>query len=85
MFFVYLEGLLVFHEGVRQNDSKRMRAGRLALLPLWFGRNHPHYQAIIVTDELERMRYAPEIKKEVEAAEGVTKCLTDTHEGAAVS
>ena len=21
MFFVYLEGLLVFHEGVRQNDS----------------------------------------------------------------
>lgn len=78
---VYLEAIFVFQHGVRTNASDLMRAGRLAFLPVWFGRNHPTYQQIVLGDEVERILMPSAVRHQVEAAEAVTKCLPDKHEG----
>ena len=78
---VYLWAVLVFHDGVRNNDTTTMRAGRAAFLPVWFGRNHPFYRQIILHDELERLRYPAAVREQAERVEAVTKCLPNKHEG----
>jgi hypothetical protein len=78
----YVAAVLVFEDGVRNNDSARMRAGRMAFMPIWFGRNHPIYRQIVLHDELQRLRLPIPVLEQAVMVEAVTKCLDDKCEGA---
>ena len=78
---VYLSAIFVFVDGVRNNNSDIMRAGRMAFLPVWFGRHHPYYRQIILHDELDRLRFPKSVLEQAKGIEAVTKCLSDKHEG----
>ena len=38
----YLDGIFVFQQGVRANNSTIMLAGCTAFMSVWWSRNHPH-------------------------------------------
>ncbi len=78
---VYASAILAFVDAVRSNDTVGMRAARAAFLPVWFGRNHPVYQLLLITDELMRLRLPHPVKQQLEATEAVSRCLDDKHEG----
>lgn len=78
---VYAGAIFAFVDAVRNNDSVSMRAARTAFLPLWFGRNHPTYQPLIIADELMRLRVPEAVRRQIEEVEAVTRCLDDKHEG----
>ncbi len=79
--FVYAGAILAFVDAVRNNDSVGMRAARSAFLPIWFGRNHPTYQPLLIADELMRLRAPPAVLQQLREIEAVTRCLDNKHEG----
>ena len=56
-----LFGLMVYRFGIRHNQLVYRVLGRRLLSPLLFARNHPRYQLIELWDELDALRYPPEL------------------------
>ena len=79
--FVYAGAIMSFVEAVRNNDSDGMRAARTAFLPVWFGRNHPTYQPLLLADELMRLRAPAPVLQQLRNIEAVSRCLKHKHEG----
>ena len=52
--FTFLHGLMLFHSGVRNADSKALHAGLEKCSLMFFVRNHPRYRSIIINHK--RMR-----------------------------
>ena len=81
LIFVYAGAILSFVEAIRNNDSEGMRAARTAFLPVWFGRNHPTYQPLLIADELMRLRAPAAVIDQLRTIEAVSRCLKHKHEG----
>lgn len=77
----YAGAIIGFVDAVRTNDSVGLRAARAQFMPVWFGRNHPIYQELVVADELTRMRSPAEVSEMIAKIEAVTRCLKRKHEG----
>ncbi|RIB08136.1 hypothetical protein C2G38_2212373 [Gigaspora rosea] len=64
--FVYLQAIVNFRTGVRNNRPSLRNAARRIFAPIWSGRRHPIYRYIEVDYEGQLLRLHPEIRKIVE-------------------
>jgi hypothetical protein len=67
--FVYLQAIVNFRVGLRENKHHLVTAGKEKFSPLWFSRNHPKYQQIHVCDTHDRYCYGDDVKRLVTANE----------------
>lgn len=78
----YAESIVLFRQGVRNNNTLELRTGRRIFSPLWSGRNHPKYKFIELWDEIDRLRYPPKICQLVNKFEAISRSgRASAHQG----
>src|SRR6185437_10497903 len=64
--FVYLQAIINYRKAIRTNNPFLKKAARRAFSPVWSARYHPIYRLIEVSNEVQSMRFHPEIHDIVE-------------------
>lgn len=67
--FSYLLSFKYYNESVRKNNAIGMMAARTTFVPLFFGRNHPKYQRIMLRDMIQRVKYTNEVSAYMNSTE----------------
>ena len=80
--FWYLQAIINYRTGVRNNQPLLKAAARRMFAPIWSARRHPIYQLIEIADEEQLMRLHPKIKKIIEENSVVSRSgWSNQHQG----
>lgn len=68
MTLTFLHALMVLRDGVRKGNSDAIAAGQNRVMPIFFARNHPRYQAIVARDIYQKVLMPEEVKAKMNAS-----------------
>ncbi len=60
--FELMDAMFLYHCGIRCGDQEFMDAGRNKFAKVWYGRRHPMYRELEMTDTLQNLRIPDQLK-----------------------